>query len=465
MKINTNITIFGGTGDLTFRKLLPALYMMFVTDNFPKHSRIVIIGRREYSDVDYHLKAREWINKFARLPFDDAKFNLFKARISYFQMDFTNPEAYQDLATYFGNDEITNHLFYLAVAPRFFEVIADNLSSIEGMGQAKVIIEKPFGETLTLAKQLNQKLEKTFTPQNIYRIDHYLGKEMVRNIQTLRFANPIFANSWNHEAIAAVQISALEDVGVESRGGYYDQAGALKDMVQNHLFQVLSIIGMEQPASFQVEDVHEAQLTLLKQLEPIKEEDLNNSLVLGQYRGYLAEDKVKPDSKTETFVCMKLKINNERWQDVPFYIRTGKKTGVRETQIAISFKQLLPNADPDVLLIKIQPDEGINLRFNIKQPGDSEAIIPVKMDFCQSCNIEFHTNTPEAYERLFIACLNGDQSMFSQWEQIEVSWDYINKINDLITSRQLTPLPYEPNETGPQEANEMLECCGYKWLD
>ena len=460
MNIALHLTIFGGTGDLTFRKLLPALYMMDRTGALPEGTRVLIIGRRDYTTEQYREEAHGWISRFSRIEVSDAAFGNFAEKIIYYRMDFTDQGAYHELGTYYARDEIAEHLFYLAVAPHFFADITAGLRQIPGTERGKVVIEKPFGDTLPLAKKLNEDLTAFFGRDHIYRIDHYLGKEMIRNIQTIRFFNQVFANVWNHDAIASVEISALEEVGVETRGGYYDVSGAMKDMVQNHLFQVMTILAMEKPQEFTAEEIHAEQLKVLKALIPPTRENIADSLVLGQYAGYREEPKVNPESETETFAAMKLYLDLPRWQGTPFYIRTGKKTGVRETEVLVTFRSTSPEAAPDVLRIEIQPREGVVFRFNIKQPGESTSIIPVEMDFCQSCNIEFHRNTPEAYERLLSACIQGDQSWFSQWDQIETSWTYIEALRQLARESGLVPLSYEPGRKGPEEAVERMKAAG-----
>lgn len=465
MKIHTNITIFGGTGDLTFRKLLPALYTMFLTKKLPDNSRIVIIGRRDYDSNSYRALAEEWVKKFTRLPYTKEDFSTFAGQISYFRMDLSNPQDYQRLNEYFAQDDIESHLFYLAVAPRFFTIIADGLETVCGACHGKVIIEKPFGENLEAAEKLNLQLERHFGPEQIYRIDHYLGKEMVRNIQAIRFTNPIFTDVWNSRYIESVQISALEDVGVETRGGYYDASGALKDMVQNHLFQILSIVAMERPETFNSTQMHQEQLTVLRSLRPVSEASIEETLVLGQYAGYREEPLVAPDSATETFAALRLFIDNERWKGTPFYIRTGKKTGTRQMEVSIVFRRSMPEVEPDILTIKIQPTEGVYLQFNIKRPGDTEDIIPTKMDFCQNCNVVHQLNTPEAYERLLTACINGERSWFSQWDQIEISWNYIEQMKRLYQEKRLTVYPYAQGMRGPAEAGEFLENAGHQWIE
>ena len=465
MKIHTNITIFGGTGDLTFRKLLPALYTMFLTKKLSKDSRIVIIGRRDYDSLSYRNLAEDWVKKFTRLPYTEQDFFAFAQLISYFRMDLSNQQDYLKLNEYFSQDEITSHIFYLAVAPKFFTVIADGLETVCGACHGKVIIEKPFGENLQAAEKLNQQLERHFGAEQIYRIDHYLGKEMVRNIQAIRFTNPIFTDVWNSRYIECVQISALEDVGVETRGGYYDASGALKDMVQNHLFQILSIVAMEQPEVFNSTQMHQEQLRVLRALRPLDEADVGSTLILGQYEGYRREPLVAPDSTTETFAALRLFIENERWKNTPFYIRTGKRTGVRQMEVSIVFKRSMPEVEPDILTIKIQPTEGVYIQFNIKRPGDTEEIIPTKMDFCQNCNIVHQLNTPEAYERLLTACINGERSWFSQWDQIEISWNYIEQLKQRFKEKKLPVYPYEQGSPGPKEAGEFLKATGHSWIE
>ena len=455
-----NITIFGGTGDLTFRKLLPALYMMDCRSLLSEDSQIVIIGRRNYENDTYRREAKDWIEKFSRMKCEEETYHHFAQRIQYFKMDFTDIAAYPSLSAFYQAHDIHDHIFYYAVAPRFFAPITEGLKTIPGTQTGKVILEKPFGETLASAKELNEEMVSYFGKDRIYRIDHYLGKEMVRNLQTIRFYNQVFANVWDHNSIDSVQISALEDVGVETRGGYYDTSGALKDMVQNHLFQILTVLAMEKPDSFTADDIHKAQQKVLEALHPITTDNLKDSLILGQYEGYQQEPKVDPASKTETFACLKIQVDNERWKGTPFYIRTGKKTGVRETEIAVVFHRPSPEAEPNVLLIKVQPTEGIVFKFSIKQPGETENIIPVKMDFCQSCNIEYHRNTPEAYERLLTACMNSDQAWFSQWDQIEASWRFIDSLKALAVQEDLPVLSYAQGTPGPKQAQDITD-----WAD
>lgn len=465
MKIDPCLTIFGGTGDLTFRKLLPALYTMFVSGTLPEAGRVLIVGRRDYDGPSYRREAEGWVKKYARLPFAPESYRQFSEKIDYFCMDLSDPDGYLLLNQLYRDRQVAAHVFYFAVAPRFFRVITEGLKRVEGSAAGKVIIEKPFGENLPAARELNAALEDYFGPERIYRIDHYLGKEMIRNIQAIRFTNPIFTDVWNAEHIEAVQISALEDMGVETRGGYYDASGALKDMVQNHLFQILSIMAMERPDSFTAEGLHDAQQKVLRRLTPATPETIADTLVLGQYEGYRTEPLVAPDSQTETFAGLRLFIDNPRWKGTPFYIRTGKKTGIRQIELAVIFKRPFPEVEPNVLIIKIQPTEGVYLQFNIKRPGETDDIIPAKMDFCQNCNLIHHLNTPEAYERLLAACIRGERSWFAQWDQVETGWNFIGHLLSLYRQAELPVYPYAQGTPGPARMDALLKSHGHSWFE
>lgn len=463
MKDNLIFTIFGGTGDLTFRKLLPAFYNMEMTKGETLCTRIVIVGRRDYTSESYRLLAKDWVEKFARLRFKEEVYQRLAERILYYRMDFTDETAYAGLDAFTQTLGQGQRIFYFAVAPRFFPVIVKGLQQVRGAREGKVVLEKPFGENLEAAKELNEAMERFFTPERIYRIDHYLGKEMVRNIQTIRFANPIFSNVWDSAHIACIQISAMEEVGVETRGGYYDHSGALKDMMQNHLFQILSIVAMEKPENREPEAMHKEQMKVLHSLT--LPENRKDSMVLGQYEGYRTEPSVNPASETETYAAVQLFVDNDRWRGMPFYIRTGKKMKNREMQVAVIFRPPAPGVEPDILNIRIQPTEGIYLQFNIKRPGESEEIIQAKMDFCQSCVLEHHVNTPEAYERLIGACIRGERSWFSQWDQVETSWRFVDAMRDDYRQNRLPVYPYKPGTGGPKEAEELPEKYGYAWFE
>lgn len=442
------ITLFGGTGDLSFRKLLPALYNLESLHQLPSAFKIIIIGRRDYNNQQYIELAKPWIQKHARKKFDEEIFMKLIARISYFKMDISQLEEYHRLQKYYEKELIVDHLYYYAVAPSFFIPITEGLAKYCSENSAKVIVEKPFGEDLISATRLNDILANFFGQDKIYHIDHYLGKEMIQNILTIRFKNAIFREIWNNRYIDSVQISASEREGVGTRGGYYDKSGALKDMVQNHLLQVLSIVAMEEPKS---RFFSQKQLEVLQQLKPA------NEIVLGQYNGYLQEENISQDSRTETFAALKLFIHNDRWSGVPFFIKTGKKLKDRETQVIIRFKAV-EEAPANILIIKIQPEEGIHFQFNIKKPGTLNTLETVSMDFCQNCFLENQQNTPEAYERLLHACMNGDRSLFSKWDQIITSWKYMEEVKE--RAKKLPLYQYEPFSEGPIPALELTS-----WLD
>ncbi len=448
MQKNSAITLFGGSGDLTYRKLLPALYNLESTGKLSDDFKIIAIGRRDYSCDQYLEIAQRWIETYARKKFDSVVFNKFKKRVIYFKMDVSDVEEYYRLQQFYDNQGINHHIYYYAVAPSLFIPITNGLKKYSATNQAKVIIEKPFGEDLASATQLNTTLAQFFGQDEIYHIDHYLGKEMIQNIISLRANNIIFKEIWNNKCIESIQISASESEGVGTRAGYYDKSGALKDMVQNHLFQVLSIVVMDNPEG----DFATEQLKVFNRLCAVS--DYSKEVVRGQYAGYLAETNISPQSQTETFVALKLFVENDRFSGVPIYIKTGKKLKHRETQLAIKFRQV-GNSLPNSLIIKIQPDEGVNFKFNIKKPGTITELQQVSMDFCQSCVLENRINTPEAYERLLYACMNDDRSLFSRWDQIVASWKFANEISAKFD--QIPLEVYEQGSEGPESAIAMTE--------
>ncbi len=444
---NRNLTIFGGTGDLTYRKLIPAFYNLFVREKINSNDRILIIGRRDYNNSDYINIIKAWAEKYSRLDYSEEKFNEFSKLIEYYKMDFTDIKNYENLSRFFCDKPYEENIFYYAVAPRFFDVISDGVKTLSCTGKTKIVIEKPFGESLENANLLNEKLEICFGKENIYRIDHYLGKEMVRNILAIRFENQIFRNCWNKNSIESVEIIASEEVGVETRAGYYDKSGAIKDMVQNHLMQILTIIALEEPDN--ENDLNKRQLEVLKSLKPIQDIIAKHSLVLAQYENYTKENGVSESSKTETFAHLKLYIENERWKGVPFHLITGKKLDKREMIVKINFKAIGKSKQANELIFYVQPIEGVNLKFNIKKAGDTSEVIREEMDFCQNCILANRINTPEAYERLIDAVLSSDNTWFSQWEQIYLSWKYIEKLKEKYFNENQDVLKYKEQSKGP----------------
>ncbi len=447
----TSFTIFGGTGDLSYRKLLPALFNLFVRGRLGKDDCILVIGRRNYNTNEYIEIVKDWIIQFARLEKNEDYLQQFFKYIKYLKMDFTNVQEYEKLLSVLKKKNFDKKIFYFAVAPRFFEQIGSGLASIYHKEDIRIVLEKPFGETLARAEHLSKNLENNFGAENIYRIDHYLGKEMVRSILSIRSTNPIFIESWNSECIQEVCISALEEEGIGSRGGYYDEAGAMKDMLQNHLMQILSIVAMELPNSItDITSIQANQEALLSCLRPLNQLDITKDLILAQYDGYLNEAHIAPESKTETYVKCRLFIDNKRWKNVPFVLTTGKKLSKRLMEVVILFKPI-GNAPANSLVFDVQPREGVKLRFNIKKPGESDDIIPVDMDFCQSCNMNFNHNTPEAYERLIDAVFQGDRIWFSTWKQIAASWSYIEGLKKTYQKLDLPILNYKAGATGPNK--------------
>lgn len=460
------VTIFGGTGDLTYRKLLPAFYNLMETNHLPDDFHIVIIGRQDLTTSTYRELAKNWIHEHSRYKVHDEKLEEFLNYVTYFEMIFTEEEGYYRLKEYYQSlSPNACHLYYFAVAPAFFEAIAINLGKANLASNSKVIIEKPFGNDLESAGQINKTLTSIFSETSIYRIDHYVAKEMVQNIFTIRFANTLFTNIWNSDNIKSIQISANELVGVENRGNYYDHTGALKDMFQNHLLQILSIVTMDKPTDFEAESIHEKQEEILENLYI---ESINDDVVLGQYTGdgnsksYRDEERVYASSTTETFVALKLGLHHPRWENTPIYVRTGKRMHKRATEVVIEFKAL-NNEKPNVLIIKIQPDEGVYLRFNIKKPGQGNDVQTVFMDFCQSCNYENRVNTPEAYERLLNAALDGDRTLFASYKQVELSWMFVEDIVNQVNHQDIQF--YEAFTSGPHKAHELLKRDGNHWIE
>ena len=448
---NIAITIFGGTGDLTYRKLMPALYTLFKRHLLQDNIQICATGRRPYQNDDYRQIIYNWIQNYARLKVNKQELQNFLLHVIYFKMDFTNLNEYQQLNFFFKNKIFDQHVIYFAVAPNYFEIISKGLSQANYIKQPKIILEKPFGTDLNNARELSQKLENQFGKKQIYRIDHYLGKEMVRNILTVRNTNPLFAHAWNKDFIESIHISAFETVGVETRGSYYDQTGALKDMVQNHLLQILSIVAIDNPQN----NIADEQYKIFKALKPFTLAEIKKHMVLGQYEGYTKEEKVNPLSQTETYAGLKLYVDHPRWKNVAFYIETGKRCQKRAITVTIKFHQINKNIPANILQIQIQPTESINLSFNIKTPGQ-DSISSVNMNFCQDCNLQFKLNTPEAYERMILSCLNNDDTWFAKWDQIEICWQYIQKLKQLYTAANLPIYIYKQGENHPHEFTNLL---------
>ncbi len=485
------MVIFGAAGDLTGRKLIPALYNLAKADLLPKEFAVVGVARSPVTNEDFRKKILEEVKEYGEEEIDPTLWETFSRRFYYFKGDFNNQDLYPQLKDFLAKidrDHSTqqNYFYYLATAPDYFGPIVEKLAAAALMEQTgehwrRVIIEKPFGHDLESAKALNQQLRKVAEENQIYRIDHYLGKETVQNIMAFRFANGIFEPIWNRRYIDHVQITVAETVGVEGRGSYFDHAGSLRDMVPNHIMQLISLTAMEPPISFQADAVRDEQAKILHAIQPMSDQEVLNRSVRGQYGegilggervpAYRAEADVAADSRTETFVAVKVNIDNWRWADVPFYLRTGKRMPMRNTYIVIQFRRApfvlfrdtpVEHLMPNQLVLHIQPEEGISLRFAAKVPGPVMRLDPVDMNFEYQ---EYFGKQPSTgYERLLHDCMIGDQTLFQRADMVEAGWCVVNPILDLWKALPPRNFPnYAAGTWGPKEADELLERDGRRW--
>ncbi|MBC7082721.1 MAG: glucose-6-phosphate dehydrogenase [Firmicutes bacterium] len=541
--------IFGATGDLSRRKLFPALYSLFLDDLLPPRFAVVAVGRRALSRADFEALLRRSIREFSsrgpsREPSqrpsrqppdpdsgsdttapdtiapDTATWARFVQLFHYHRAALDDPaggyDGLRDLLERLcaegeggpdrsglqppgvqpheapsARDNAINGaiIFYLAVPTDLFYPIVQGLQRQglhvqgDGRGPRRVVFEKPFGRDLASARDLNRKVRQVFDEEQVFRIDHYLGKEMIQNIAVIRFANAFLEPVWNAGYIDHVQITSAETDGVGDRGDYYDSVGALRDMVQNHMCQLLTMVAMEPPSSLETERVRDEKVKVLRSLRRLFSDDVRRWVVRGQYGpgtadgkevpGYRSEPEVDPGSKTETFVAMKVHIDNFRWAGVPFYIRTGKRLPVRSTEVIVEFKMLpevlyfkeYRSLQPNILVIKVQPEEGVFLQFNAKRPGQENFIIPVRMDFCQNCAVGF--NSPEAYERLLLEVMRGDRTLFTRWDEVEEAWKFVQPVLEEWASAPEDPgFPnYAAGEWGPEDAETLLGRDGRAWYD
>lgn len=481
------VVIFGASGDLTKRKLVPALYNLLVEGHA---SRLAIVGasRRPLGDERFREIAREGIEAHSRNALDPQLFESLARGIHYQAIDYDDPASFSALRERLEAVEAElglpgNRLFYLSVPPRAFAPIIRQLGAAGLVTPterfARVIIEKPFGTDLASAQALNHEVHEVLHEDQIFRIDHYLGKETVQNLLVFRFANGIFEPLWNNKYVDHVQITGAETLGVEGRGAYFERAGILRDMVQNHLFQVLCLAAMEPPTSFSPDAVRNEKLKVLEALRPVTADDIDARVVRGQYAagsvlgqgvpGYREEGGVDPASKTETFVALKLFVDNWRWAGVPIYLRSAKRMPKRVTEIAIHFKapplrlfgDQMADVQGNVLAVRIQPDEGITLHLGSKVPGQAMEVAPVNMEFRYASS--FGVQVPEAYERLLLDALIGDGTLFTRGDEVEASWRFITPIHEAWAASEGECEPYEAGAWGPDLAHAMLSAAGRRW--
>ena len=495
----TTLVIFGATGDLARRKLLPALYNLAHEGALPERFNLVGISRRDLSDDDFRAHLLEGINRHSRnKPVKEAIWESFARGIEYHRGEFDDPAAYVELAKRLDRidrDRGTsgNRLFYLAVPPNLYPEIVQQLDraglAVSGAhrasgskrGWTRVIVEKPFGYDLDSARTLNREIADVFDEDQVYRIDHYLGKETVQNLAVFRFGNGLFEPIWNRRYIDSVQITVAETVGVEGRGEFYDSTGALRDIVQNHGLQLMAMFAMEPPVEFAAEDLRDEKLKVLRAVKPMTADDVAANTIRGQYvsgwvegerlPSYRDAPEVEPDSQTETFAALKLAIDSWRWAGVPFYLRTGKAMPSRVTEIAVQFKRAplalfqragVPAVEPNVLAIRVQPDEGILLRFGAKVPGQGLQIRTVNMDFRYGSS--FAVDSPDAYETLLLDAMIGDPSLFTRDDEVEQAWTILQPILAAWASGTGGPLHfYAAGTWGPPAADELLERDGRAW--
>ncbi len=489
------IVIFGASGDLAHRKLIPALYIAFAQDLLPLRFTIVGFARRDYDDATFRGMMADSVKKFSRIPADDETVARFVEHIRYHRGDISSPDAYAELTEKFADVEIypENRLYYLSIVPSLFgpavELLKQSglIADPHSRHWTRVVIEKPFGKDLESAKALNAELLRHLDESQIYRIDHYLGKETVQNILSFRFANAIFEPVFNRSYIDHIQITAAETVGMEKgRGGYYDEYGALRDMATNHLLQLLCLVAMEAPGDLSAESIRNEKVKVLNAAKLDIREGIADAACRGRYvggegedgqhiKGYLEEDRIDPESDTETFVAMRLAIDNWRWAGVPIFLRTGKCMAKKVTEVAVQFKvpplQLFQQVEcendvcditrikPNILIFQIQPDEGISLKIGTKRPGMRFVVEDVKMDFSYSKT--WNKSLPEAYERLLLDTLHGDSTLFTRTDEVEAEWRVVQPILDNLDQLKLHAYPF--NGWGVPEADRLFDGAEGQW--
>ncbi|MFC5648720.1 glucose-6-phosphate dehydrogenase [Paenibacillus solisilvae] len=481
----TTFVLFGATGDLAKRKIYPALYNLFVDQKLPQSFSVIGLGRRELSDETFQANVEQSLRMFSRREANDpAILKNFLQAFRYSVLDVGRKEDYQKLLQLIEQREeelrlSPNRMFYLSVGPEFFETIAANIQE-SGLGSAngwkRLVIEKPFGHDLQSARDLNQKLSKAFAEHEIFRIDHYLGKPMVQKLEVLQQSNPVLQALWTNRYIANVQITANETVGVEERAGYYDHVGAVRDMFQNHMLQLLMMLAIHLPNNSTSENVRLNKKMVMESLEPLQKEDVISHIVRGQYGagtiqgkpvvGYTSEPSIAETSRNDTFIAAKLRIDDYFWRGVPFYIRTGKRMNEKSTRIVIEFKEPFKQSSwanddskmPNLLVFEISPNEGITLQLNTRDPQHRGEFKPIQIDFHASGD-----DVPEAYENLIHDALHGDPTFFAHWDEVELSWKWVQPILEAF-EENLVPLHlYAAGTYGPAESDALLAKDGYHW--
>jgi glucose-6-phosphate 1-dehydrogenase len=479
------IMIFGATGDLAKRKLFPSLYKLFEKGKLSSNFAVIGVARRPLSNDEFQQSIKESVKSAIE---KEDRIDEFSSHFYYHSHDVTDSASYTALKE-MANDLDKNYqlqgnrIFYLAMAPEFFGTIAlhlksDGLTDVNGF--KRLVIEKPFGHDLESARKLNSEIRTAFAEDEIYRIDHYLGKEMVQNIEVIRFANAIFEPLWNNRYISNIQVTSSEVLGVEERGRYYEKSGALRDMVQNHMIQMVALLAMEPPIRLTTDEIRSEKVKVLRALRSIEGEKVKEYFVRGQYDegvidgntvpSYRQEQMVDEKSNTETFVAGKLLIDNFRWAGVPFYIRTGKRMETKSTKIVIQFKDIPMNLyydteqtlNPNLLVIHIQPDEGITIHLNAKKAGQGMEATPIKLNYSNK-GID-GLNTPESYEKLLYDCMRGDATNFTHWDEVALSWSFTDKISEFWENTTNETFPnYASGTMGPECSDELLEKDGFFW--
>jgi glucose-6-phosphate 1-dehydrogenase len=477
----TALVIFGATGDLARRKLLPAIYNLAHEGALPERFNLIGVSRREQSDDEFRDFARESIAEFSRRDPDDQVLEGLLDRLSYIGFSFDDQEGYGKLSGALDELDVENHplnrAFYLSTAPDYFGVITSALKeaglNYRREGDVRVIIEKPFGTDLESARALQETVSASFREQQVFRIDHYLGKETVQNVMAFRFANYMFEPVWNRNFIDHIQITAAEDIGIGSRAGYYDQSGALRDLVQNHMLQLLTLVCMEPPASFEADKVRDEKVKVLDAITPPTPEQVAGSTVRAQYtagvsggepvKGYLDEADVPDDSQTETYAALRLEVHNWRWAGVPIVLRTGKRLARKLTEIAVQLKPVPHLAfqskgsvgvQPNQLILAVQPNEGVSLSLGAKIPGSRMRIRPVNMEFLYGA--AFMSQSPEAYERLILDAMRGDATLFTRNDEVDAQWSIIDPILKTWKDGQPPIATYEAGSPGPPESEKLI---------